>query len=341
MGDGDGDEQAPRSALLPKKMAPKAKVDQFTAAHKAAIDASKARRPRQKSYDDLDRIRMTCDPVEADLARLYLEIHNQMLKVSSVELPGNVSFVEPEGGLPEGFDGRVEDGIPVTSPHCENKTYFIIEIDGGEGQPILQFAVCHVNLYIVGFRVLPPGVDPNTVSWYSFGKVDIMKSDCFPDVKKSGYDEGYKTITKVKMYPGVFRKIYIHFCQYSVHPVTTADGEIYKDTFFVMIAEGSRFAFFQRLTFNGLSFFVQITKLMGDLIRDWKNVSKAILYLWLAELEHEKPWAQISRADALLAVQAFDHYSQFMEFRDSSGNIQLGLLAGQSVFMLLHQSDAV
>lgn len=79
--------------------------------------------------------------------------------------------------------------------YVQKKTYFIIEIDGGEGQPTLQFAVCHVNLYIVGFRVLPPGVDQNTVPWYSFGKVDLMKSDCFSDVKKSGYDEGYKTMS--------------------------------------------------------------------------------------------------------------------------------------------------
>lgn len=248
-------------------------------------------------------------------------------------MPKNVNFVMPEGGLPEGFDGSVEEGIPVTSPHCEKKTYFIIEIDGGEGQPTLQFAVCHVNLYIVGFRVLPPGVDQNTVPWYSFGKVDLMKSDCFSDVKKSGYDEGYKTITKVTMYPGVFRKIYLHFCQYAQRRVTTPQGEIYKDTLFVMIAEGSRFAYFQRLTFKGLSIFVQLTKLMGDLIRDWKNVSKAILYLWLAELEHGKPWARILLADALLAVQAYKHYSDYLDFSES--------LAGRSVFMLLHESDAV
>lgn len=173
-------------------------------ADKLAVARSLAKKPRQSKYEEVHIITMSCDPTPLDLAMFYIAIHNHILDVSAASINHNVAFEEPAGGYPEDFNPGIHDDVPVLSPHSVRFTYFIVEFTGRNGEPTLQFAVRHDNLYCCGFRALYPGDNPLKKKWYSFGPVSMMSSDVFPKVEKSNYPEGYNKCDQVTIYPGVF-----------------------------------------------------------------------------------------------------------------------------------------
>ncbi|KAM3299181.1 hypothetical protein ACQJBY_040589 [Aegilops geniculata] len=185
----------PKKQKPPRPDPPQQPPRSLVEAQNIAVQKTQAKIPRQTQYKDVSIISMPCDPTPGDLAKLYIDIHNHILEIASAVIEKDVDFLVPQGGYPEGFDSYIEKGIPVTSPDTQRYyTFFIIQIIGRPGEPILQFAIRHDNLYCVGFRALYPIDDEKAKHWYSYGPRALMQSLVFPYVNESKYPESYKTL---------------------------------------------------------------------------------------------------------------------------------------------------
>lgn len=322
----------------PRQDRPQQPPNSLADADKIAINKSVAKKRRQKQYSDVFIITTTSEPTPGDLAKLYIDIHNHLLDHASAQVDYNVDFGAPEGGYPPGFDPVIGPGVPVTSPSSERGNYFIIQITGRAGEPTLQFAIRYDNLYCVGFRALYTHEDAKAKKWYSYGPITTLKCETFPGVIKSGYPEPYKDLSKVKIYPNVIRNVYTHFVYFELDPRTTPDGYVLKDTFFVIV---TRYKFAQQLAYSGMRpgsiVPAIVTTLMSDLIRDWSNVSEAILLLWLAEEEERLHLGASARDHATHVLANYEKYAGLVTFRDADGELRLDLLAGRSLFAMLHR----
>lgn len=325
----------------PRQDRPQQPPNSLADADKIAINKSVAKKRRQKQYSDVFIITTTSEPTPGDLAKLYIDIHNHLLDHASAQVDHNVDFGAPEGGYPPGFDPVIGAGVPVTSPSSKRGNYFIIQITGRAGEPTLQFAIRYDNLYCVGFRALYTHNDARTKRWYSFGPITNLQCETFPRVDKSGYPEAYKDLSEVKIHPKVIRNVYTHFVYFELEPHTTPDGLVLKDTFFVIVCEGTRYKFAQQLAYSGMRpgsrVPARVTILMSDLIHDWSNVSEAILLLWLAEEEERLHLGASARDVARLELANYEKYAGLVTFRDADGELQLDLLAGRSLYAMLHR----
>lgn len=332
--------------MAPKKES-KVHPDLFNVTHQMVVDAIRAKLPRQTTYDHVKIIRLNCEPTDEELARFYAEIHNHLLEVASVSINKNVDFFEPEEGFADNFDPEIADEVPVLRPETQNVSYFVVELVGGPGEPRLQFAIRHDNLYCVSFRVLFDFDDAKTKDWFSFGEVYLLKCAAFPNVKKSRLSESYASATSVKIHPKVFRRIYTYFSEFNLKSNLVV-GELMKDTFFVTVCEASRFGFVQRLTFHGMHAWevpVGLTALMDDIIHDYHDLSVGTLLIWLSELEEKLRVAERARfkTDGQLtaALVAFNRYAPHVNFRGPNDHFQLDMVAGKGLYAPMFHSEIV
>ncbi|XP_044335259.1 uncharacterized protein [Triticum aestivum] len=287
--------------------------------------APKEQRLHADLFKQIKIIQLSCEPTDEELLMFYAEVHNHLLEVASLSINKNVDFFAPEEGFAEGFVPEIAEGLPVLRPQTKNISYFIVEFVGGPGEPRLQFAVRHDNLYCVGFRVLSANDNAKTKDWSSFGDVNLLKCAAFPNVEASRLSESYKSSKSVRIYPMVFRRIYMYFSKYTCNSAV-AVGELLKDTLFVVICEASRFGFVQRLTFQGMHAFevpVGLTDLMDNIIHDYKDLSLGALLIYLYDLEEKLSVAERSRyqtEDQLAAaLVGFNSYALHVNLRGSDG----------------------
>uniref|UniRef100_A0A453DJA1 Uncharacterized protein n=1 Tax=Aegilops tauschii subsp. strangulata TaxID=200361 RepID=A0A453DJA1_AEGTS len=155
--------------------------------------APKEQRLHADLFKQIKIIQLSCEPTDEELLMFYAEVHNHLLEVASLSINKNVDFFAPEEGFAEGFVPEIAEGLPVLRPQTKNISYFIVEFVGGPGEPRLQFAVRHDNLYCVGFRVLSANDNAKTKAWSSFGDVNLLKCAAFPNVEASRLSESYKS----------------------------------------------------------------------------------------------------------------------------------------------------
>ncbi|XP_044968977.1 inactive TPR repeat-containing thioredoxin TTL3-like [Hordeum vulgare subsp. vulgare] len=163
----------------------KLKQDVFDKAHEMALAATTRKRPTQRSYNDLDKVKITSRPTALQLLHMYKDIHNLFVKYSAALVPRNVCFAQPVGGIPSTFKEELLDGVPVAIPYDkQNLCFFIIEVVIDK-DVVFQFPMRFDSMYCCGFRVLELGDDPLEKIWYSFGKVQILPNRLFKNRKKS------------------------------------------------------------------------------------------------------------------------------------------------------------
>lgn len=135
--------------------------------------------------------------------------------------------------------------------------------------------------------------------------------------------------------------MYLHFALFHLDPKPTEAGYIFKDTLFVTVCEGSRYKFAQKLTHAGIRALrpVKVTDLMVQLIKDWGNLSLALLMLWLAQEEARLSLGRAAPDRAEAKLSKFAKYRSLITLRDPDGTYRLDLLAGRSLFALLHSDE--
>lgn len=128
----------------------------------------------------------------------------------------------------------------------------------------------------------------------------------------------------------------MYFTKYNLNSVV-AVGELLKDNTFVVVCEGSRFAFVQRLTFEGMHAFevpVGLTALMDDIIHDYKDLSLGTLLVLLSELEEKLSVADRARYktedELTAALVGFNRYAP-----------HVNLIAGRGRYAPMFHSEVV
>uniref|UniRef100_A0A8I6XMM4 Uncharacterized protein n=1 Tax=Hordeum vulgare subsp. vulgare TaxID=112509 RepID=A0A8I6XMM4_HORVV len=281
----------------------KLKQDVFDKAHEMALAATTRKRPTQRSYNDLDKVKITSRPTALQLLHMYKDIHNLFVKHSAALVPRNVCFAQPVGGIPSTFKEELLDGVPVAIPYDkQNLCFFIIEVVIDK-DVVFQFPMRFDSMYCCGFRVLELGDDPLEKIWYSFGKVLILPNRLFKNRKKSGLSLAYNNFCKIQIFGGLIAKFCHHFRAFQ--PLKDDDdnsmAQQFKDSIFFVFSEGSRFWFAMCLSLEGVQcktvYCVRLTDLMADLIQDYGDTSRLCVYLWLPFLEREMDLAATSLHD--------------------------------------------
>lgn len=329
----------------------KLKQGLFDKVHKSTVESTRRKRPSQRSFHDLDTIKVSFKPSALELLGMYKEIHNLVVKHSAALVPLKVSFAQPAGGIPSTFKDNLADGVPIALQYDAQNLYFFILEFVMDDDAVIQFPMRLDSMYCCGFRYLKRSEDPLEKMWYSFGKVFILPTRLFKNREKSGLSLAYNDFDKIRIFNGVIAKMCYHFREFRPYknrqdPV----AQILKDTLYFMVSEGSRFMFAMALSFRGIQSKsenpVRLVGLMSDLIQSYGDSSRLGVYLWLAFLEKEMDLAgkclhDPSRfPDLLLAfngeAEKFFKYFPLIKFKrfDADVNYSLEAFVGQSLYII-------
>lgn len=327
----------------------KLKQDVFDKAHaKAVASIARKRPPPQRSFKDLEIIRITSTPTAVHLLRMHKDIHNLFVRYNAALVPEKVCFPNPSGGIPATLKSEILDGVPIAIPYDKQTLYFFIIEVMVDADEVFQFPMRLDSMYCCGFRCIKRTEDPLKKVWYSFGKVSILPLRLFNNREKSGLSLAYNSFEKIQIYKGVIAKFCNHFRHFRPcrnDPV----AQVLKDTVYFIFSEASRFWFAMGLSFKGIQneqkYAVRLTELMGDLIQSYGNSSRLGVYLWLAFLERNMALSAkcllhdpTRFPDLLLAfgeeAKTFFKFEQLLNFKGPNNDLSLEALVGESLFIV-------